>query len=229
MTIPVNLTLPTMEQILDPDQAYSQSLALLLQAGYHHYPPSEPYEGANHTLVAFANGDLGVFVALGFRPRCGYLLLYRIREGKVQLVDLIGSGVIWGIRSVEESDRVGVQWVELFTDAGGQSTPLLQVTGAKYPGPGIWYDGFFHILDIGEDGIHTLFTGAESFTGFGNTTTRTIRWVYEYTDLDGDGVKEIIEQEQDCVYEHKKGEDEAVCEQTPRVFRFDGEVYTQTP
>lgn len=130
-TIP---TTPPVNWVNDPDEAIAYSYDLLLQRDLEQ---GFGYDNANYAQVEFPNGDAGVFVAIGFSgPTRGYQFLYRIKDDQVELVELISAGRDWGIRSLRDFDKVGIEILELFPDTSRQSGQVLKVTGAGHAGTG---------------------------------------------------------------------------------------------
>jgi len=222
------LAKPDPQLILDRDQAIAYSYNLLLHQGLEQ---GFEYDNANFARIRFPNGDKGAFIAMGFSGIVrGYQFLYRISNDQAELVELIGRGPDWGIRSLQEFEKVDVEFLELVPDIDGQPKQLLKVTGAGHSGTGLWTDGYFQIIDITDDGIKVIFTGAEAEID-ANPGGYHHQYRYQYIDLDGDGGKEIIKEDEECEYRfsEEKGLEKTACESIREVYQFNGTEYVKQP
>ncbi len=207
--------------------AIAYSYKLVLQKGLE---PNLGYEAANFALVRFPNGAPGAFVALGATGITrGYQILYRIRNNQLELVQLTPTGICWGVRSLRGSIsdfKTDIEFLDLFATTKTRPQQIIKVTGAGHAGSGLWDDGYFQVLAITENGFSEIFTGLEATT---NMTTFDTHHQYQFVDLDGDGNKEIIEDEKRCDYrlDIANGEKRDLgCTTSRKTFRFDGTRYT---
>ena len=223
---PVVQPTPSVELILDPEKAIAYSYDLLQYRGLEH---GFSYDNANYASVHFSNGDRGAFVAIGFSGIVrGYQFLYRIRGDQVTLVDLVTGGIDWGIRDLEYSYyKVGIGFLELFTGMDKHSKQQLRVIGAGHNGTGLFSDGNFEIIDVTDEGMNMIFSGVEDdVTGAHEERNR-----YSYSDLDDDGVKEIIQDGEECdsVYNAQTQKMEKTCKFVYEIYKFNGVKYVKTP
>ena len=224
-------TKPAAATILDQEGAIAHSLNLLREQAV-----DRGHDNANFAEVRFPDGDRGAFVAVGFSDIAqGYQFLYRVDDGEVTLVDFIGGPIDWGIWSLRDFETVGLTFPDLFTGEEDGDREVIQVTGAGHAGRGLWVDGYFEIIEITEEGIHVLLSGAHASIN-ANADGFERRYTYAYEDLDGDGVKEIIQTGEECnlAFRGESGWDKSDCQPADVVFQFDGRQYVaqaegQTP
>jgi hypothetical protein len=82
----------------------------------------------DYVPVQFPDGNKGAFIAFGFSgPTRGYQFLYRLSGDKIASVELVTSGVGWGIS--RKKDKVDIEFLELFPNPNEYSQQLLKVTG----------------------------------------------------------------------------------------------------
>jgi hypothetical protein len=215
---------PSAELILDANNAIAYSYDLLQYRALEH---GYSYDNANYISVQFPNGDTGAFVAIGFSSVVrGYQFLYRIRDDRVTLVNLVRGGYDWGIRDLQYPYKVGVGFLDLFTNIPGHSKQQLRVIGAGHHGTGLFSDGNFDIIDVTEKGMKVIFSGVEEdVAGLHEERNR-----YYYSDLDGDGVKEIIRDGEECdrIYNSHTQKMEKICKFVYEIYKFDGVKYVKT-
>jgi hypothetical protein len=228
MTIAATKTIPptpSASYIRNPDQAIAYSYDLLLKRGLE---KGFSYDNANYVQVEFPSGDAGVFIAIGFSgPTRGYQFLYRIRGDQVELIELIPGGIDWGIRSLRDFNKVGIEILQLFPGTSGQSSQVLKVTGSGHAGTGLWSNGYFELISIADDGIRVVFAGAEVEINAHHQGWYR-EYQYQYDDLDTDGYSEIIQEGEECRYQ---GSDEGLekidCQRVKKVYYFDGAEYVE--
>lgn len=180
----------------------------------------------DYVPVQFPDGNKGAFIAFGFSgPTRGYQFLYRLSGDKIASVELVTSGVGWGIS--RKKDKVDIEFLELFPNPNEYSQQLLKVTGLADYGSSLWDDGYFQIIDV-TDGIQVIFQGSEVEVN-GNPEGWYNQYQYQYLDLDNDGVKEIIKEGEECKPgfndEEKKWEPTSPCESIREIYRFNGVEY----
>jgi hypothetical protein len=218
-------TKPAPAVILTREGAIAHSLNLLRDQGV-----DWAHDNANLAEVRFPDGDRGAFVAVGFSGIAqGYQFLYRVEGEEVVLVDFISGPIDWGIWSLRDFETVDLAFPELFPGEGARDREVIQVTGAGHAGTGLWVDGYFEIIEITEQGIRVLFSGAH--VSINANPGGYERWYeYAYEDLNGDGVKEIIQSGETCQLERgESGLEKTDCQPVERVFEFDGVQYVQQP
>lgn len=197
------------------------SYNLLVEKGIERAEPS--YDTSDFTIVQFPSGEQGVFVTIGVFSGVerGYQLLYRIKNGRFELIEPIRTGrYAWGLKSIQNEKRASAQVDIEFLDILAQSSEwenVVKVTGAGHPGTGIWDDGYFEILAITDNGLQELFTGVEFIT---NSTNFDKYYEYQFTDLDGDGNQEVVEVIENCEYQINKEtwkREDLGCQQSQQV------------
>lgn len=216
-------TKPAPAVILTREGAIAHSLNLLRVQGV-----DWAHDNANLAEVRFPDGDRGAFVAVGFSGIAqGYQFLYRVEGEEVVLVDFISGPIDWGVWSLRDFERVDLAFPDLFTGEEDGDREVIQVTGAGHAGTGAWLDGYFEIIEITEEGIHVLFSGAHGSIN-ANPGGFERRYTYAYEDLNDDGVKEIIQTGEECQLEPgESGLEKTDCQPVERVFQFDGLTYVQ--
>jgi len=216
---------PSVNRISNPDEVIAYSYDLLLQQDLEQ---GFGYDNANYAQVEFPNGDTGVFVAIGFSGIVrGYQFLYRIRDDQTELVELVSGGWDWGIRSLQDFDKVDIEVLELFPGANSQPRQILKVTGAGHVGTGLWEDGYFQIISITDDGIRVIFAGAEVEINANHQGWHR-QYQYQYDDLDTDGYKEIIKEGEECRYQvGDEGLEKTDCQRVSKVYYFNGTEYVE--
>jgi hypothetical protein len=220
---PQEPTQPSAAMILEREGAIAHSLNLLRDQGV-----DWGHDNANFAEVRFPDGERGAFVAVGFSGIAqGYQFLYRVEGEKVVLVDFISGPIDWGGWSLRDFERVDLAFPDLFTGEEDGDREVIQVTGAGHAGTGLWLDGYFELIEITEEGIHVLFSGAHASIN-ANPGGWERHYEYAYEDLDDDGVKEIIQTGEECQLEPgESGLEGTDCESVERVFQFDGLTYVQ--
>jgi hypothetical protein len=220
---PQEPTQPSAAMILEREGAIAHSLNLLRDQGV-----DWGHDNANFAEVRFPDGERGAFVAVGFSGIAqGYQFLYRVEGEKVVLVDFISGPIDWGVWSLRDFERVDLAFPDLFTGEEDGDREVIQVTGAGHAGTGLWLDGYFELIEITEEGIHVLFSGAHASIN-ANPGGWERHYEYAYEDLDDDGVKEIIQTGEECQLEPgESGLEGTDCEPVERVFQFDGLTYVQ--
>jgi hypothetical protein len=186
-------------RIPDQQEAISQARRLLERRGLG----GSSYENPLYVPVRFEDGGQGVLVALGFwGPSTGYLLLMEPRGGSLKLLDLKKSNVDWGIWTVGDSTRrVDAERVRLVLHGDGDAEDIVRVTGAVHYGTFTDEDGRFQLLRVSQRRIEVLFDGAALDGVVGGPSGNGLSWnqhQYEFVDVDGDGVHEIVETISDC-------------------------------
>ncbi|MCP4541889.1 MAG: hypothetical protein GY832_32570 [Chloroflexi bacterium] len=214
---------------LDAQDAIDYSYNLLVERGFERAELG--YETSDFTIVQFPSGEQGVFVTIGIFMGVdhGYQLLYRIENGQFELIEPIRTGrYVWGLKSTQNEKQASAQVDMEFLDIPAQSSEwenIVKVTGAGHPGTGAWYDGYFEILAITDNGLQELFAGFEFIT---NSTNYDRYYEYQFADLDGDGNQEIVEVIENCEYQINpdtwKREDLG-CRQSQQVYQFNGTRY----
>jgi hypothetical protein len=223
---PVVQPTPSVDLILDPEKAIAHSYDLLqyrgLELGFS-------YDNANYASVHFPNGDRGAFVAIGFSGIVrGYQFLYRIRDDRVELVDLATGDIDWGIRDLQNPYKVGFGFLELFTGIDKHSKQQLRVIGSGHHGTGLFSDGNFEIIDVTDEGMNVIFSGVEDdVAGLHEERNR----YYYYSDLDADGITEIIRDGEECdsVYNVQPQKMEKTCKFVYEIYKFNDVKYVKTP
>lgn len=221
---PVEPTEPAPVAILDREGIIAHSLNALRERGI-----TWGHDNANFTNVRFPDGEPGAFVAVGFSGIAqGYQFLYRVEDGDVALIDQVSGPIDWGIWSLRDFEKVDLAFPDLFPAEEVERGEIIQVTGAGHAGTGLWVDGYFQIIEIAEQGIHVLFSGAHA-TINANPNGHERRYEYAYQDLDKDGVMEIIQTGEECQLRLVEGSglEKADCQPVEAVFHFDGLRYVQ--
>jgi hypothetical protein len=154
-----------------------------------------------------------------------------VDDGEVVLADFISGPIDWGIWSLQDFETVELAFPDLFPGEDDGDRELIQVTGAGHAGTGMWLDGYFEIIEITEEGIRVLFSGAHGSIN-ANAGGFERRYTYAYEDLDDDGVKEIIQTGEECQLEPWESTLESRlertdCEPVERGFQFDGVRYVR--
>lgn len=205
----------TSEIILDPQKAVSYSDQLLLCRGI----VPDDHDGAVAVPITFENGEHGIFVALGYGPRIGgYQLLYRERGKTVRLESFEGSALSW--------ESAPVEFIGLFPQT--KKRWVFKLNGYFHQGTGMRQEQF-ELVEVTEQGAHNLFNGTLL-----NTSEykggRTAASSFTYTDLDNDGIKEIIETGALC--EYAQGNDlilvKTNCKEIAVTYKYDGTRYYPT-
>ena len=218
---PGESTQPAPATILTREGAIAHSLNLLREQGI-----DWGHDNANFAGVRCPDGDRGAFVAIGFSGIAqGYQFLYRVDDGEVVLADFISGPIDWGIWSLRDFETVDLIFPDLFPGEDDGDREVIEVTGAGHAGTGLWVDGYFKIIEITEQGIRVLFSGAHASIN-ANPDGYERRYEYAYEDLDDDGVKEIIQTGEACQLEPgESGLEKTDCQPVERVFQFDGRHY----
>jgi hypothetical protein len=218
---PQEPTQPSAAMILEREGAIAHSLNLLRDQGF-----DWAHDNANFAEVRFPDGYRGVFVAVGFSGIAqGYQFLYRVDDGDVALVDLISGPIDWGIWSLQDFERVDLAFPDLFPGEDDGDREVIQVTGAGHEGTGLWLDGYFELIEITEEGIHVLFSGAHASIN-ASPGGYERHYEYAYEDLNDDGVKEIIQTGEECQLEPgESGREKTDCQPVEGIFQFDGRQY----
>jgi hypothetical protein len=216
-------TKPAPAVILTREGAIAHSLNLLRDQGV-----DWGHDNANFAEVRFPDGERGAFVAVGFSGIAqGYQFLYRVEGEEVVLVDFISGPIDWGVWSLRDFERVDLAFPDLFTGEEDGDREVIQVTGAGHAGTGLWLDGYFELIEITEEGIRVLFSGAHGGIN-ANPGGFERRYTYAYEDLDDDRVKEIIQTGEECQLEPgESGLEKTDCQPVERVFQFDGLTYVR--
>lgn len=229
--MPTRTPLPTLSgsMVLDSEKAVAYSYGLLLELGLE---TGLFYDNANYIPVHFSDGSTGAFIAFGFSgPTRGYQFLYQLDGNEVASVQLVRNWADWGIRSFGE--RAPIEAIALVPRNDGQPRWMLKVTGASHHGTGLSMHGYFEILDVSDGNIRLVFSGQEVDINFQGAGGWHREYQYEYTDLDGDSIIEIIERGEECGIEWDEERHTwaptTSCETVDRVYRFNGIKYVQEP
>lgn len=202
---------------------------------------------SNFTRVEFPNGDEGVFVAIGIPVMglggLGFQFLYRITDKQIRLINLTQMSIAWGTKPkdsqenlkdifdpIDQFEDADLEFVEFFCDEFGQCKKNLKIAGVN----SIFWKGF-QIIDITDNGAKVIFneTIVSSFPDVNQSDTSTFQ--YQYIDLDNDGIKEIIQNGEECHYvnnfmnnDEKLSSEKVGCEKLPEIiYKFDGNEYVE--
>jgi dipeptidyl aminopeptidase/acylaminoacyl peptidase len=212
--------------VLDPDTA------TIFAYNFVQHKGAEWRLGPEHFSsipVKFPGGDEGLLatIVLWWKGPA-YQLLFRIKENRFEVVDwMLGPSGL----EILEPDQEHYEILDLFSDEG-QHGQIYKLVGASSAGTGSRYD-WFRIVEVKEDGLHTLFEAEEynHALGFlegdpGGSTSHH----FQYVDLDENGIKEIVEDVEHCELELKNDVWENVhCETWQTTYHYNGTEYVETP
>jgi len=208
------------------EKAIEEAYALLQDRGFE---SGFSYDNATFLPVRFRNGDMGAFVAIGFSgPVRGYVVLFRVHGGNLQLLDLRQDKVDWGIWSVVRDPRpVDAEFIRLVLDPQRGPEEVVKATGATHFGTFADEDGYFELFRITDGRINSIFKGVFADGFVGTPTGR--QWEehqYQYVDVDNDGVHEIRETIFTCDLKDDADPSQKSCSNgKERIYRFNGSVF----
>lgn len=219
---------PSPQVTFDKETAITHSYNLLLEKGL--LKVRWPYDNVNYAALKFPNGEAGAFVAMGFCcPAHGHQFLYRFHGDQIELVQLLNNVQDWGLRTLSLSDKVDIEFLELYQGKNGKPIQVLKVTGASHTGSGLGTEGDFQLVEITDAGLKVVFTGAELSVN-GNNGGHENKYNYQFTDVDGDGNKEIIQAGEACSYEAVGNKLSKIdCRNVEHVYHYNGAEYVRTP
>ncbi len=191
LPLPANVEPPDAAMVLDPVAVADYTVHLVEQI----YGRS-CYDGflTDYVPVDFPSGKKGAFVSVGCSTGTyGFLLLYRV-DGDHCAIYRAPLGANWG-RVVLNDDKtiVRIKALDLFAGPRHGLGTVLQVTGLRHTGSS-QYSSSFAIIAVTDEGMRILFTGYRQIYLGGDRTEVWTDYTYDYLDLDGDGIREILQQ-----------------------------------
>ena len=182
------------------------------------------------TPIKFPSGAEGLLVTITLWWKWeACQILFRIDGEHFDLVDWMPGPT--GLEMLEPAED-HYEVIHLFPDDGLHG-PVLKLVGAASGGTGLRTD-WFEIVEVKDDGLHTLFRGEEyshvlSFLEGGPGDEETHH--FQYVDLDGDGTKEIIEDVERCSVKFKNDDEweKVSCETWQTVYHYNGAEFVEMP
>jgi len=211
------------------EKAIAEAYRLLQDRGFE---IGHGYDNAIYLPVRFRNGRMGAFVAIGFSgPVRGYVTVFRVRDGNLELLDLRQDEVDWGIWSLVRDPRpVDAEFIRLVLDPQQGPEEIVKATGATHFGTFADEDGYFELFRITEGRINSIFKGVFADGFVGTPTGR--QWEehqYQYVDIDNDGVHEIRETISTCDLKDGADPSQKSCSNgKERIYRFNGSAFVST-